>query len=111
MLSENGHGFAHFVLEQVRVGGEVEHGEQLGVLDLQQHTGDLTRHIGVHGLKVGKKGTRGAALPGCVGRDALRAFVSVLVAGHRRGWRQRVAPVQMVGVLVLAGPWGLARRF
>ena len=52
MLRQYGHGLADLLLQQVRVGGEVEHGKELGVLNLEQHTGDFAGHVGVHGLKV-----------------------------------------------------------
>ena len=52
MLRQYGHGLADLLLQQVRVGGEVKHGKELGVLNLEQHTGDFAGHVGVHGLKV-----------------------------------------------------------
>ena len=52
VLRQYGHGLADLLLQQVRVGGEIKHGKELGVLNLEQHTGDFAGHVGVHGLKV-----------------------------------------------------------
>ena len=52
VLSEDGDGFVHFLVQQRRIGFEVEHGEQLGILNLEQHSRDFTRQFGMHRLDI-----------------------------------------------------------
>jgi len=44
---QDGHGFFDLALQRVVV---LQHVEQLGVVDLQQHAGDLAGEVGVHPL-------------------------------------------------------------
>ena len=52
VLRQYGHGLADFLFQQVRVRGKVEHGKELGVFNLEQHTGNFAGHVRVHGLQV-----------------------------------------------------------
>lgn len=52
MLSEDGDGFVHFLVQQRRIRLKVEHREQLRVLNFEQHSRNFTRKLGVHALNV-----------------------------------------------------------